>query len=62
METIEQNGVRYRFYNGPFADQIDAYDRIDALIEYGVLDEKADGPVVIGNSIYVRVHEDAAVE
>ena len=62
METIEQDGVRYRFYAGPYADQIDAYDRINALIEYGVLDEKIDDPVVIGSSIYVRIHENAAVE
>ncbi len=57
LETVEQDGVRYRLYAGPFADKIDAYDRIGALIDIGVLDEKADDPIVIGTSIYRRVRE-----
>jgi hypothetical protein len=61
-EFIQEAGVRYRFFAGPYADQIDAYDRIAALIEYGTLNEQADDPIVIGSSIYIRVRETAAAD
>jgi len=54
-DTIEHEGERYRFYAGPFADQIDAFDRIAVLVEYGSLAEN--DAIVIGNSIYTRDRE-----
>ena len=59
-ETITHQGVRYQFHSGPYADQIDAYDRRAALIEYGEFSE--DTAAVIGCSIYIRVNETAAAD
>jgi hypothetical protein len=52
-QVIEHKGQRYHCVAGPFRDQFDAYDYIDALYELGEIDD-SDDPIVEGTSVYLR--------
>ena len=53
--VIERDGCRYRYFAGPFADQIDAFDFAHLQVERGEFTE--DDVLVEGNGVYILEKE-----